>query len=246
MKNKPGLKASTITLIVLAIVLVTGVFASNIVLKKTYDKVDKSDLYWNYNNILTQPYKHLILDGGNLTNIMFEQSKHPSVRVLNYWWGYEKDKSVKAYVKNDTLHLIFPKKLANPNDKWWMKSKVLVRLFAPQLLSVDGTDTDFEMQKLKQSSVSVNLKGKSRFEVESYNHNFDTLNVSQTDSSQVVFEMSPELKGTQTMTFAHVNAVLKGYTLLDIGHGYVNDLKLKLEDSSAVILSGKSLGRLNK
>lgn len=245
MKNKIMLKVSTKILATTFAIMVLGVFASNLAFKSVYDKVDKSDLYWNYNMVLEQPYKHLKIEGGNITQIRFEQNKHASVRVLNYWREYEKDVTFKAFVKNDTLHLIFPNKYKNPGLKAWMQNRVLVRLFAPQLLSVDGSDTNFELEKLKQANISIKLKGKSRLEVESYNHNFDTLKVSQSDSSQVIFEMAPELKGTQTMNFNSVTANLKDYTLLDIGHGYVSNLKLNMADSSAVILSGKSLKAVN-
>jgi hypothetical protein len=117
-------------------------------------------------------------------------------------------------------------------------------LFAPQLLSVEGSNTNIELQKLKQNSISIDIKGKSRLEVESYQNTFDTLNIAQADSSQVVFEMAPELKGSQIMHFNNVTASLKDYTILDIGHGYTNNLNLNLADSSAIILSGKSLKAL--
>ena len=127
-----------------------------------------------------------------------------------------------------------------------MQGMVLVRLFAPQLLAIDGTNTNFEMQKLKQSNISIKLKGKSRLEVETYNHDFDTLSVVQRDSSQVEFEMSPDLKGSPTMHFKHVSADMTGSSLMDIGRSYADNLKLNLADSSAIILSGKSLKALSK
>ncbi|MCO5936039.1 hypothetical protein NAF17_10855 [Mucilaginibacter sp. RB4R14] len=241
MKNKTGLKISTAILLTVLTLMVIGVFASNLVLKHVYDKIDKSDLYWNYNRILEQPYHHLKIEGGNITNIIFEQNTKPSVRVLNDWREYEKDVTFRAFVKNDTLHFIFPNKYKNLNERDWMSRTVLVRLFAQQLLSIDGSNTNLELQKLRQANISIKLNGKSRLEVESYNHNFDTLSVTQADSSQVSFEMSPELKGTQNMTFKNVTALLKDYTLLDIGHGYAAKLNLNLADSAAVILSGKSL-----
>jgi hypothetical protein len=244
MKNKTGIKLSTAILLSVLVLMVVGVFASNLVLKNVYNKIDKGDLYWNYNRVLEQPYKHLKLEGGNVTNIIFEQNKKSSVRVLNDWREYEKDVTFKAFVKNDTLHLTFPNKYKSLGERDWMRRTVLVRLFAPQLLSIDGSDTNFELQKLKQANISISLKGKSRLEVESYNHNFDTLNIAQADSSQVIFEMAPELKGTQTMNFNNVTASLKDYTILDIGHGYANHLNLNLADSSAIILSGKSLKAL--
>src|ERR1700712_855256 len=100
-------KLSTIMLCTLFLLLVIGVFASDLVFKNVYNKRDKSDLYWNYNKILEQPYKYLKINGGNLTTILFEQNSHASVRVLNYWNDFQKDSTVKVYVKNDTLFLKF-------------------------------------------------------------------------------------------------------------------------------------------
>ncbi|OOQ58100.1 hypothetical protein BC343_10610 [Mucilaginibacter pedocola] len=226
--------------------MLLGVVVSDLAFKSVYNKVDKSDNYWNYNKVLEQPFKHLKLEGGNITQIVFQQNKKASVRVLNYWDAYQKDVTFKAYVKNDTLHLIFPNKYKNEAEKNWMQNRVLVRLFAPELLSVDGTDTNFELQKLKQANISVNLKGLSRLEVESYIPHFDTIRIAQADSSQVMFEMAPELKGSKNMHFGYVNANLKDYTILDIGHGFAEKADLAITDSSAIILSGKSLKAMHK
>jgi hypothetical protein len=242
--KKLPIKLSTVILIVMMVFVVTGVFASIITLRSVYDKRDRSDLYWNYNKILEKPFKCLKIKGGNVTNIIFEQSKNPSVRVLNYW--DQDDNAVKTSVNNDTLYLTFENKYNNLGMKYWMQSKVLVRLFAPRLLSVEGWDTNFEMQKMKQGSFNISLHGRSRFEVETYQRDMDTLNVTQRDSSQVVFEVSPDLKGSQEMSFKKVTANQTGYTLLDVGRSYINDLKLNLADSSAVILNGRSLKTVPK
>jgi hypothetical protein len=240
-RNKTTLKLSTTILAVMMALLVISVFASNLILKDVYNKRDKNDLYWNYNKILEKPFKYLKIDGGNITNIVFEPAKQPSVRVLNSWWNYKKDGAVKAYVQHDTLYLKLSNQYDNQGYKYWMQGHVLIRLFAPQLLAVDGNNTNFELQKLKQNNISINLKGKSRLEVETYKPDFDTIKVAQCDSSQVIFEMSPDLKGSLTMHFKYVAAVMTGYTLLDIGRSYVDAVKLNLADSSAIILSGKSL-----
>lgn len=186
------MKLSTIILLITFVLLVTAMFASNVLLKKEYDKVDKSDLYWTYGKILEQPFKHLKIEGGNVTNIAFEQNKKPSVRVLKSWDGYE-NKSVKTFVRNDTLFVKFPKIYKDEVEKRWMKYYTLVRIFSPELLSVTGSDTDIGLFKLKQKNINISLSGKSKLEVESYLYNFDTLNISQRDSSEVVFEMSPDL-----------------------------------------------------
>jgi hypothetical protein len=243
-RKKLPVKLSTAILIIMMLLIVTGVFASIITLKGVYNKRDKGDLYWNYNKILEKPFKHLKINGGNITNIIFEPNKNASVRILNYW--DPDDNAIKVSVKNDTLYLTFKNKYNNLGMKYWMQQQVLVRVFAPQLLSVEGWDTNFEMQKMKQGSFNFSLRGKSRFEVETYQRNLDTLNVTQSDSSQVIFEKSPDLRGSEILNFKQVTANMTGYTLLDIGRSYVNHTKLNLSDSSAVILSGKSLKGVSK
>ena len=243
-RKKSAIKLSTAILVVMMLLIVAGVFASMITLKSVYDKRDKSDIYWNYNKILQTPYKYLKIKGGNITNIVFEQSKNSSVRILNYW--NPDTGMVKAHVKQDTLYLIFKNKYDNLGMKYWMQSQVLVRLFAPRLLSVDGSDTNFELQKMQQGNFNISLKGRSRLEVETYERNMDSLRVMQSDSSQVIFEVSPDLRGSQTMHFKYVDATMTGATLLDVGRGFAENTKLNLSDSSAVILSGKSLRRLPK
>ena len=101
------MKLSSAILLVTFVLLVTAMFASNLLLKKEFDKVDKSDLYWTYGSILEQPFKHLVIHGGNITNIAYEPSKKSSVRVFKMWEGFE-NKSVKASVRNDTLFVTFP------------------------------------------------------------------------------------------------------------------------------------------
>ena len=215
-------------------------FTSNMILKKRYDSADKSDYYWNYNKISTLPFKYLKIDGGNVTNIVFEQQKNCSVRVLDYWGGYDKD-SIITYTSGDTLNLQFIKSSTDLYKKSWMETNVLVRIAAPQLLAIDGYNTNFVMEKLDQKELYINLAGKSRIEVESNTNNFDKLFINQRDSSQVIFEMNPDLKQTPIINVKNVVVKMQGVTLLDIGHMKVGNLQLDVAESSAIILSGYNL-----
>src|SRR5882762_8444142 len=98
------MKWSTRILITMLIVLAAGLFASNMVLKSEYDKMDKNDIYWNYGKVLEQHFKYLKIEGGNVTNIAFEQSPNCSVRVLHDWQRV-RENPIKAFVENDTLHI---------------------------------------------------------------------------------------------------------------------------------------------
>ncbi len=54
-------------------------------------------------------------------------------------------------------------------------------------------------------------------------------------------EMSPDYKTTESFHINDLSANLQGYSILDVGHAQVDSLRLAIEDSSAIILSGGTL-----
>ncbi len=270
------MKFTSKILLVLLIVLIGGLLSSNIILKKEYNKVDKSDIYWTYEKVLEQHFKYLKITGGNITRIAFEQSPKYSVRILQEWKRYHGG-GIKSHITNDTLYINFDFIPANLYEKFWMQNTTSVRIFSPELLSVEAYNTHFEMFKLKQKSISVNISGKSSFEVESMLPGLDSLNISEKDSSEVVFEMSPDyklvsstdvpkvvtfqtknggtatytpppqqIKSNEAMTINAVKGDLEGDALLDLGHAQIESLQLQIADSSAIILSGGALKKIRK
>lgn len=259
------MKFTTRMLVLIFVLMIAGLFSSNIILKKQYDAIDKSDIYWTYNKVLEKPFKYLNITGGNETNIYYEPGAKPSVRLLQEWIKYHNGGDVKAIVRNDTLFLNFDYKPANAYEKFWLRDAAPVRIFSPELLSVTGNNTHFEMQKVKQKSINVNITGRSKFEVESMSKTLDTVNVYQRDSSEIVFEISPEYLSTkvtdntrigfntinttqtnknESMSINAVKADIGGQCLLDIGHAQIQSLQLHIQDSSAVILSGGTLKKI--
>ncbi len=227
-------------LLAMLLLFVAGLFASNMILKKEYNKTDKTDIYWTYGKILEQPFKYLNIQGGNITNIAFEQSKTASVRVFKDWDGYTLNK-VKARIIKDTLYIIFPNTYKDIYEKKWLEWNTLVRIFSPELLAVTGVDTRLEMFRLKQKTLLVNMSGKSSFEVESLNPSFDSLSISGRDSSQIIFEMSPDFKISESFHVNKVTATMKDVSVLDIGHAQIDSLQLSVDDSSGILLSGGTL-----
>jgi hypothetical protein len=268
------MKLTTRILLGLFILMIAGLLVSNMVLKKQYNAIDKSDLYWTYNKVLEKPFKHLNITGGNGTNIFFEQSNKPSVRLSQEWVAYHHG-SIKAEIRNDTLFLVFNYMPANLFEKFYLQNAAPVRIFSPELLSVTGVNTNFEMQRLKQRNITVNISGRSKFEVESMFPEMDSIDVTQSDSSAVVFEMSPDYRKhsapnqqeekiafhnaedmevahkdpkdafDEAMSFNAVTAKISGHSILDIGHAQVKNFSLNVSDSSAIVLSGTAL-RLTK
>lgn len=185
------MKLSLKILLFLFFVMIVGLLSANILLKKQYNALDKSDNYWTYIKVLEQPFRHLYITGGNDTHIFYEQSRKSSVRLLQDWANYHGGE-VKASVRNDTLYLDFDYVPANPFEKYWLENATPVRIFSPELLSVTGNNINFEMHKLKQQNITATITGKSKFEVESMLTELDSVRIYQSDSSAVKFEMSPD------------------------------------------------------
>ncbi len=249
------MKLSTSILVTMMLVLLAGVLAANLVMKKSFDKMDKNDTYWNYRKVLEKPFRYLKVLGGNSTKIAFEQSPNCSIRVLDGWYEHE-DELITTSVKDDTLFVKFVYNSKNPDEKWWMGRTTLVRIFSPELLSIDGYDTNIGMYKLKQKNITISMAGKSSFEMESNIALLDNVVVSQRDSSQIVIEMSPEyqpnkavvtaknssvIMNNEAMAIGSVKATMQGNTMLDIGHAQVGTLQLTITDSAAILLSGGTL-----
>jgi hypothetical protein len=246
------MKWSTRILVTMLIIAVSGLLVSNMVLKNEYRKIDKNDTYWTYGKILEQHFRYIRIEGGNLSNIAFEQSPNCSVRVLHDWQR-NRPSPIDASVRNDTLYITFTYIPRDEGEKNWLKWLTVVRIFAPELVSVDGFNTNFSMFRLRQKNIDVSMTGKSKFEIESLIPDFDSVNVTQKDSSEVVFEMSPEYipsaeaqSNRESFRIRKLNADLEGNTLLDVGRGKIQDLSLRITDTSAIILSGEGLRRICK
>lgn len=244
--KRRALKLSTTILLVTLLLITVGLFATNLALKNKFDKLDKNDKYWEYKTILSQPFKHIKVIGGNVTQIEFEPSDKPAVRVADFWKEYKKDTTVRAYVKDDTLHITLQatSKDASVND--WQRGNPLIRIFAPELLSIDASDITIKLSDIKQKTLNVNLTGRSNLAVETLNNNFDTFAITQRDSSTTSFQMADGYNGPKTINFEHIKADLYNHTALNISNGFAKDLKLNMGDSSFVMLSGKSINRMNK
>lgn len=234
------MKLTSKILLAMLLLFTVGLFASNSLLKKEYETKDKSDIYWTYDVILTKPFKYLDIEGGNVSTIAYEPGKESSVRIYKDWDGFKTGR-VKADVRSDTLFIKFSNTNKDIYEKQFLRWATALRIFSPELLSVKGVDTKLEMFKLKQKSISVDMSGKSSFEIESMITSLDSIHISGRDSSSMQIEVSPDYKTTESFHINTLSANLQGYSILDVGHAQVDSLRLTIEDSSAIILSGGTL-----
>lgn len=202
------MKVSSLILITTLCFLVGAMFISNILLRNEYRRIDRSDIYWNYKRVIERPFHHLNIQGSNITNLAYEPSNTYSLRVLKNWRGLE-DHRIQYRVSNDTLYTTMRHEFADPYEKDYMKRMTILRVFAPELRSITAKNSFVQMNKTVQSNFRFYLSGKSQVDVETRTHNFDSLFVSQKDSSKVAFRVSADLKMTDQL---NANTVTIGDT----------------------------------
>ncbi len=237
------MKKSSLILLILAGLFVASLIGSDLVLKNEYDHIDKSDPFWNYTKLNKGVFHHIRMTGSNVTRISFIPGPSGSMGVLNYWEKQLRNR-IESGISNDTLFIKFKERTDPPDIRNWMKYHVLVTISCPDLISVNGLNSNLDIFKLNQKGLSVSLAGKSTMEVESYNRDFDSIFVSQKDSSKLKFEMSEEIRGSGIMRTKILDAYVQGYSLLDVGHFQLQTIHQSIGDSSGIILSGSSLRKL--
>ncbi len=128
------MKKSSLLLTILAVLFIISLFASDLVLKKKYNTIDKSDPFWNYTKLNKGNFHHIKMIGGNITRTSFVPGVNGSVGILSEWeWGM-KDR-VKSGISNDTLFIQVLEKKVPPNVRDWMKYHVLIAISCPDLRS---------------------------------------------------------------------------------------------------------------
>ena len=238
------MKWSNTILITALLTGLAGLFGSNALIKKVYESIDKSDKYWNFKKLTDQPFKHIRITGGNVSNIVYDQSPQSSVKVLPEWHGSD-DGTVKAMVKNDTLVIDYANTYRDIYEKHWLRDAVTVRISGPEVKSVTGSDTRLMLNKYNQPALKVDLSGNSRLVVNSYRTQFEKLDVNLSDSSLTTISMSDETFTKDIIKIDEVNATGRGMSLLNLRSSSIERLHLDLADSASVALSGYTLTKWN-
>ena len=237
------MKKSSLILLILAALFIVGLIGSDLILKNKYDQIDKSDPFWNYTKLNKGVFHHIRMTGSNVTRISFIPGPNGSLGVVNYW-EKELRSRIESSISNDTLFIKFKERTDPPNIRSWMKTRVLVAISCPDLISVSAFNSNLDLFKLKQKNLSVNLAGRSAMEVESCIPDFDSLFVNQKDSSRLEFEISEDIISSGIMHAKWIEARLQNRSLLDVGHFQIENMRQSVGDSAGIILSGSTLRTL--
>lgn len=239
------MKWSNIILMSLGTVAVTGMFASNFIMKQVYDRTDRSDPYWNFTKVFNKPFHHLKINGGNISNIVFEQSDKHVVKLLSAWRGAT-DGTVKTSLHNDTLIIDFSNHYKDVYEKFWLRDEITARILAPKLLSVSATETKLYINKFDQPSLNIYAAGNTKLLINTYRNQFDSVHVVQRDSSLAYMVKSDDIIGPNILFIDNVSADCSGNSLLNLRSSVIEHLNLKMSDSASIALSGASLEKMKR
>jgi hypothetical protein len=238
------MKISSKILIGLAIFLVGSLFASNMILKQTYNNPKKRDRFSDAKTILAQPFKHIkIVNGKNCGFIVIDSSGKSEVKVARAWKDFELD-STEKYVKNDTLFLKFGDK--DKAYRYSFRTDGLIYILMPEVLSIESDYSRLSLMKFKQKSLTIKLSNNSELDIDSQFSDLDYLKLSLEDSSQLSFENMEEQAPNHIIQVQAAEINLRDSSKLQMQFINPKSLKLISTPNNDVRLSGSTLQGLLK
>jgi hypothetical protein len=222
-----------------------GLVFSNFALKKAFEKIDKSDFYWNYDKISNSQFSHIKIDGGNFSGIAVEQSDSFAVKV----WKFVKDfdnVNYRTQIVNDTLFIyMYPDvKTSNVINKF--RYVTLLRVFTPKLTSITGVDANIELIRMRQPDIEMDISGKSVINYQTDLLQLDKMKIKASDSTQVSINANPEMKADGIFRMNYLNAQITGNSSLQLGRAILDSISYTLSDSASLFLSGHTFSKIKK
>lgn len=237
------MKISTKILIGLCLFLVGGLFASNMILKKEYDNKDKKGRFGDCKTVLQQPFRHLKVENGKEYGIIvIMQGDKSEVKVPKTWTNFSLDTADK-YVKNDTLFLKFTEK---EKPKSYSYPGSVTYVFAPEMLSVEGNNTEIQLATFKQKTLDIRLSKNSTLDISRDFSDLDSLKLSLCGTSQLNFSLMGRQTSNHIVKAQTVEANLRDSSKLYMNLVDIKKFKLTSTPNNEIQLSSGTLQTLLK
>jgi hypothetical protein len=244
--NEFKTKWSTKLLVGVFALVVSSIFASNIILKKEYDliKSKPQDRFSGYQKIINQSFKHIMIDSGRIVeNIFFENNNESSVYIAE-----KEDVSKWAqniFIKNDTLFISF-----NEDSKHKMSSlpsykMAFLHILSPFIESINLSNTQVVVNKFEQKSLNINLLDFSTIQLDNLPPSMDYWKINMSNYSEFNVSNVFLLNNIQI----DVNTVelnLRDSSIVHMGNVKIENLKLNGTKGNSVELSSETLMNLMK
>lgn len=174
------MKTSNIFIIVLSLVIISAMYATNVNLKNEYKKIDLKDPFKNYVSVNTAAYAVLNISGSNGYPIEIKQEKDNDIKVLR-----SRLKHFKSIVKNDTLYIEFTGSNISMQQSFLTTTPPGIIIHKNKLSSIHIANTHNRISGFINQDLELNLNGNSHTEIS--NSTLNTLNVKMENNSQIQF-----------------------------------------------------------
>jgi len=146
------MKKSNLMLLMLSVVLISGLMATDYLLAVSYSKIDLKDLYKNFTNVAVKPFKKISIKGGNSYAVRIEQGNAFGIKLMNTRASF-----FKMATAGDTLVINF--NVANQHYQKPEDCTVGLIITAPSLSLLNLSGINAEINTFQQDSLCVIQNG---------------------------------------------------------------------------------------
>jgi hypothetical protein len=223
------MKASNILLIIMLSLFLTVVVASNIALKKEFDKIDKKDPYSGYTQHSLSPFRYVKLQGKSFGVTEITEAEDFKIRFI------VDQKYLDWKVVNDTLIVNYSKDFVEgeyiPAQRVYHKPSVYI--FVPKLDGLESDNITCSVKGLKSERLQVIQRGNaillSKNQISDLNAQF---------SEGVVATIKDENR------FGSSRVVVKDSSTFQVDADIFKSLDLEAGDGAHVSVPGSLLRKL--
>jgi hypothetical protein len=241
--NEFKTKWSTKLLVGIFALVISSLFASNLILKHEYDLVKNKPLnrFSEFQEIGNQPFKHIVIaNGRTVDNIYFENSNRYALLIAE-----KEDVSKWAqniFIKNDTLFVAFKHADTNKMNSYPSSIKPFLYILAPNIESIQLANTEIFINDFQQKSLNINLLDNSRCTMGSAKP-IDSCKVTLSDYSDFSVDLPIDL---QSININSVEINMEKNSSLHLKKAKIEQLILNTKDDNTVELSSTTLMNLMK
>jgi hypothetical protein len=247
--NEFKTKWSTKLLVGVFALVVSSIFASNIILKKEYDliKSKPKDRFSRYQKIVNQPFKHIVVDSGRLVGeIYIESSSQSSVYVAQNL-DISTLLAQNIFVKNDTLFVKLNEttfsQFSDMDKKLIKQMNPFLHVLSTDIQSISVSNSDIRIDTLHQKGLTINLSNHAHFEINNGISDMDFCKVSLRNFSDFLI--------TERITDKKINIKsaeidMRDSSVLYLKLANISNLKFNATQGNTIELSSGTLMNLMK
>lgn len=223
------IKKSNLMVGALVLISTIGMFATNLILKKEYLKIDLTDVYKNYISVNKATYSVLNISGSNGYPIDIIHKPHNHVRVLR-----SREKHVTSHLSHDTLFIEFRGANISQSQAFLTDTPSGLIIESKDLVEVISKNTNNRIIGFSNQDFTLNLAGNSLSKV--FDCEVKTFNISSKNKSQFEFSQSNQVDSLRIDMSDHSIAYFQEIHFADIRH--------TLQDSARWVLSKNVINRV--